>query len=355
MSDKPVTVILIGPFPGPVHGVSVINAKLADRMAAQNLCVERIDLSPGSRRGIAYHATRTFRTLGGFFRLLGLRGKRRAIMSVDGGGGLLYNIVLALALRLTGQDMALYHHSTGYVVADSALMRALLAVAGPRVPHIFCSEKMAALFCARYRNSGAVLIVNNAAWIDPPAPGPGSQGGLRFGFLSALTLEKGLGRAIDTLRQAHQQGLDAELVLAGAVVNPAGERLLREAQVEFGSALTWRGVLSGTDKADFYRTLDVFLFASLYSHETQSLVVPEALAAATPVIAYDHRFVGDILGQGGLLIPGTEAFAGKAVAWIAAGRNDWPSRRGAARRQFEHEWTQAAGQLDRLIAWASGR
>ncbi len=54
----------------------------------------------------------------------------RRVMHLDGGSGLVYNIALALALRLTGQAVLFYHHSSRYVLAESTLMCALLRVAG---------------------------------------------------------------------------------------------------------------------------------------------------------------------------------------------------------------------------------
>ena len=132
--------------------------------------------------------------------------------------------------------------------------------------------------------------------------------------------------------------------------------MVEEARGEFGAALRVRGLLTGGDKTDFYRVLDVFLFPSLYPHETQSLVVPEALAASTPVIAYDHRFVGEILGQGGLLVPAHEDFAAHASDYIAAGieQDVRTNRRAAALAQYEGEKLRAQGQVERLIAWAGG-
>lgn len=360
MGGKPATPVLVGPFPGPVHGVSVINAALAAMMAARGLGAGRIDLSPGARtRGLAYHATRAARALLGFARILAapLSDRHRYIMSIDGGAGMAYNIALALAARLTGQALLLYHHSTRYVLADSRPMRMLVAIAGRDWPHVFCSTQMAALFRARYGAAGPVMIVSNVAWVDQGTPGDGTPGGVRLGFLSTLTVEKGLGRVFATLRACRGRGLNAELVLAGPVVDAQARALVRQAQAEFGPALGVRGLLAGADKAGFYGSLDVFLFPSLYPHETQSLVVPEALAAGTPVIAYDHRFVGEMLGQAGLLVPVAEDFADQAADFIAAGQEEGvrQARRAAARAQYETERARADGQIERLIAWATGR
>ena len=356
MGDERVLPVLIGPFSGPVHGVSVINNALHDLMVQRGLRPMIMDLSPGYRsRGPAYHAVRTARAAWGVLRILGAaltRRRRRYVMHLDGGSGLVYNIALALALRVTGQAVLFYHHSSRYVLADSALMRLLLRFAGP-VPQVFCSGKMASLFFERYRPRGQSLLINNAAWVTP-APGTGAcgkDGRLRLGFLSALSLEKGLGRAIETLRTLRQHGVPAELAIAGAVSDPAARQLIDKAGAEFGSALLVQGLLQGAERDAFRARLDYFLFPSLYPHETQSLVVPEALSAGVPVIAYDHRFVGEVVGQGGLLIPPAADYATGAADWIRAGEGDLVERQHRARQQFEASRAEATGQVDSLIAW----
>jgi glycosyltransferase involved in cell wall biosynthesis len=357
MGVKRVFPVLVGPFSGPVHGVSVINNALHTLMVQRGLRPAIIDLSPGSRsRGLTYHAVRMARTAWGVLRILGAAlapTRQRYVMHLDGGPGLVYNLALALALRGTGQPMLLYHHSSRYVFADSAMMRLLVAVAG-RAPLVFCSGKMASLFYERYRPKGPVLLINNAAWVTPVsgASGSGKDGRQRLGFLSALSLEKGIGRAIETLRTLHQRGVPAELAVAGAVSDLAARRLIDEAVAEFGSALLVRGLLQGRESDAFRAGLDYFLFPSLYPHETQSLAVPEALAVGVPVIAYDHRFVGEVVGRGGLLIPPTADYAADAADWIQAGQGDLDERRRRARQQFEADRAEAAGQVDRLIAWS---
>jgi glycosyltransferase involved in cell wall biosynthesis len=356
--DRPTVPVLIGPFSGPVHGVSVINNALAALLRDRGLAFDILDLSPGRwRRGLFYHLTRMGRTIRAGLVMLAApiaANHRRYIMSLDGGGGLVYNILLALMARATGQAVTLYHHSSRYVLSDSAAIRLLLRIC-PRAPHIFCSRKMAELFWARYGHRGLTVIINNAAWIAPlpPAHGPDAEK-LRLGFLGTLTADKGMGRAIDTLRLLLARGIAAELALAGAPAEARDRALLDQAKREFGPCLVHHGVLSGPSKTDFLLGLDYLLFPSLYAHETQSLVVPEALAASVPVIAIDHRFVGEILGNGGLLISPEQSFAENAADWIAAGQGLQGARRIEARRQFESERQQASGQLDQLIDWSLG-
>lgn len=349
--------VLIGPLSGPVHGVFIINNALHAAMVQHGLSPMTIDLSPGLRsRGPAYHLVRMARTVAGVLRVLGaaLAGKRlRAVMHLDGGAGLIYNIVLTLALRATGQAVLFYHHSSSYVLATNVWMRILLKLAG-RAPQVFCSPQMAQLFLDRYGVQATAVIINNAAWISPPpkTPAPAGDGRLRLGFLGALSLEKGLGRAVETLRVLRGRGVAAELALAGAPHDPAMHKTIDAAAQEFGPALRVCGVVQGPDKARFLAGLDYCLFPSLYPHETQSLVVPEALSYGAPVIACDHRFVAEVVGQGGFLVSPADDYAAAAANWIQQG--DAAARRPAARQQFDASHRTAAGQVDRLIAWSRG-
>jgi hypothetical protein len=61
------------------------------------------------------------------------------------------------------------------------------------------------------------------------------------------------------------------------------------------------------------------------------------------------------VGQGGLLIPPTADYAADAADWIQAGQGDLEARRRRARQQFEADRAEAAGQVDRLIAWSVGK
>jgi glycosyltransferase involved in cell wall biosynthesis len=344
-------VVVIGPFPEPIQGAAIVTEKLFDLLVARGAYTSRIDLSPGPARGWRYHLTRLMRATSGFLSILSSPLSRRHIMSVDGGAGLIYNVLIALAVRLRRQPLMLYHHSTRYIFADSLLMRLLIAVSGPDAHHAMCSATMLRLFRVRYNVKAPAIVINNAAWIDvPEGVARQRRGRLRLGHLSGLKKEKGLDSAIATLRELRRRGIDAELVLAGAPQDATAQHTIGLAQAEFGDAMTYTGILTGSAKAAFYANLDYFLFPSLYDHETQSLVVPEALAAGTPVVAFDHRFVGELLASGGLLIPPEQSFSTAASDWILS--KNGQDRRTVARRQLETLRKEAAGQITLVISWA---
>jgi glycosyltransferase involved in cell wall biosynthesis len=349
------TAVIIGSFPPPVHGASTINQSLFELLQMRGVSVLKIDLSPLRAKSSGYHLTRIFRVIMGTCRILFAAGgtERRYMMSVDGGAGLLYNILLALAVRFRGRPLLLYHHSSEYICSNSRLMPFLLKATGGGAIHVMCSARMWANFRQRYHVHAHAFVVNNGAWVTLPSLNDHEKTGkLRLGHLSGLTEEKGLGRVIETFRAVRRRNEGAELVLAGAPQDPAAQSTIAQAQAEFGDALRYVGVLTGDAKEAFYKDLDYFLFPSLYPHETQSLVVPEALAAGIPVIAHDHRFVGEVLGRGGCLIPVDSSFATIATEWIFSG--DSIERRAAARAQVERVREEARGQIDRIVDWAAG-
>jgi glycosyltransferase involved in cell wall biosynthesis len=342
---------IIGSFPGPVTGVTVINQGLFHLLEGRLERVIRIDLSP---RAGAYHATRIIRTLIGMVRILAFpaRMSTRYIMSLDGGAGLIYNIALAATAAVRGSPLLLYHHSSSYIHSDSRLMRLLIGLTGKRAVHVMCSVAMLSAFRRRYGASLPGLVVSNAAWVSLPELANSDHGPvLRLGHLSGLNSEKGLERVFETLRELARRNCRAELVLAGMAQGAEAERSLSNAKEEFGEALRHVGVVTGDKKSSFYNEIDYFLFPSLYRHETQSLVVPEALAAGVPVIAYDHRFVSEVLGSGGLLIPEGAAFANVAADWILSGGLE--ERRKAARAQAEKSCAEALDQIGAVLDWAS--
>lgn len=78
------------------------------------------------------------------------------------------------------------------------------------------------------------------------------------------------------------------------------------------------GILQGRDLADAYDAMDVFAFAS--KSETQGMVMAEAMAAGTPVIALDASGVREVVRDGvngrKLNVEDEDSFSA-ALAWSA--------------------------------------
>ena len=73
-----------------------------------------------------------------------------------------------------------------------------------------------------------------------------------------------------------------------------------------------------------------------------------------PVIAFNHRFVGELLGMdGGTLIEPTDDYPRAAVEWIRQAQDyeTIDTRHKRANAQFKKICAEAEGQIDRLVAW----
>lgn len=165
------------------------------------------------------------------------------------------------------------------------------------------------------------------------------------GHLGRLAEEKNLGylaRAVAVFLRSQPQG---RFILSGHGEMLGGIRDTFE-QAGVGDRVQVLDVLEGDDFASFYAAMDVFAFTSL--SETQGLVVTEAMAAGTPVIALDAPGVREGVGDdgGGRLLPAEttpDDFAQALSEFAASGAKDTARRRRAARQAAERFSIAAMG------------
>src|SRR5689334_6269222 len=86
-------VLAIGPLPPPVHGYSLITARLIERLQRVT-SVEVIDQSPGTMvRGWSYHAARARRAARALWRLARSSARGRTLyLAIAGGAGVFYDL-----------------------------------------------------------------------------------------------------------------------------------------------------------------------------------------------------------------------------------------------------------------------
>lgn len=349
--------VLIGPFPPPVHGASMVNSKLSQFLTQRGVSVRAFNIAPYTyEKGPLYHLSRLQRFVKTAIGILPISRHEPFLINVDGGFGILYNIFLAGLVRVKNARLALYHHSSRYIYERSKLVAILVAVCGKKTLHVACSAKMLSEFQTRYGDLSHTIVISNAAWVESGvhASDEIASTSIRLGFLSNLDPEKGVFRAIDTLRQLRRGGHDATLVVAGSMPGSGEGPDFDELEREFGSNLSYLGKIGGEEKSNFFNNLDYFLFPSLYRHETQSLVVSEALSYGVPVVTFDHMFVKELLGVGGIAIEKNMPFADEAAKWIAHGKESpevYVQRQNNAHKSFEMNAIEAKSQITRLLDW----
>lgn len=361
MKVKRPKIVMAGPFPPPVHGLAMVNA--AVRAALQKVGVEPlvIDLSsPDLNRALAARLGRlpkVARGLAGLIRACGLRGAT-LYMSVSGGLGQTYEVLLALLAQVRGMRVFLHHHSFAYLDAPSFLTRWLARVAGSDAVHITQSPKMAERLNRVY-GAARVMPVSNAVFFVPPnAAAPIRPRLETLGFLSNITPEKGVFAFLDLCAAARDKGLPLRARLAGPFQDGETERQVR-AQLAALPGVDYVGPKYGAEKDDFYAGIDALIFPTRYVNEAEPVTLHEAMSRDIPVIAYGRGCIPEIVGADcGLVIDPDVPFVPAALAQIETWLTDpaaFEAACKAAGERFARTYAENAERWAELLAEIAGR
>lgn len=283
-------VLFIGPLPPPVHGFSVINKAMLGRLQS-NFDVEICDMRPGL--GFAGFAKK----VGALWALVANR-RPGGVVYVCLSGGLRQTIdaIFLAAGRLHGSRSFIHHHSFSYLDRTTIVSRLVFRVAR-QAHHIVLCRCMADRLCAEYGIDRAkVTVLSNSAFVEVPdgaKKGPRIHGSLVLGFLSNISPEKGIREFAEIVRGAVDRNLDVRAFVAGPV-HP-------QYRLEFNSLLinspriTYVGPVYGKDKVDFFRSIDVLVFPTMYKNEAEPVTIFESLANGVPVVAFRRGCIQDIL------------------------------------------------------------
>lgn len=151
-----------------------------------------------------------------------------------------------------------------------------------------------------FRGPGADVLYCPTLWQRrrERLPVPRAGEGLRFGFFSRLSVDKGLGRVAAILARLREAGWPvASLDLCGTCVDAdvleALERELRSRRL----AITYHGELPHRRTLEVMASVDVVLFPTTSSFEAGGRVVLEAYNLGKTVIASDYCAARDVLAD----------------------------------------------------------
>jgi len=350
------TVVVIGPFPPPMHGMANATASMAEQLRSRcNLQVANI--SPGGlRRGALYHLVKVARVSRAVLLLLRHTGAKGATLYIpaDAGLGMYYTTLFSILARLFRYKIFIHHHSFAYIDKRARRMAVLVRCAGREAVHIFLCPCMERRFRNHYPSAPRYMPLSNAWHITPAdTPPMRTDNFLVLGHLSNLGPEKGLYDVLETFRVMLAQNKKVQLILAGPPTTTETRKKIEEAKKEFGDALDYRGPVYGTDKDKFYRSIDVFLFPTHYSNEAQPYVVFEAMSYGVPSICYARGcLAGDLQEGGGLAVPVDANFVDAAVSHLAEWENNsaglHDARTRSLARAHSHK-AQASAEFQTLV------
>ncbi|AVJ85611.1 glycosyl transferases group 1 family protein [Klebsiella pneumoniae] len=263
-----------------------------------------IDISPGTLvRGKKYHLTKIKKVLIALSKIIAIKKvdrneKVKFYLPPDGGFGLVYSILLTTIASFKCHKIYLHHRSYAYINKYSVLMAVLNAAAGKKATHIFLSEKMANDFSKKYRVDKYYIVSNLIHvknWFELNLePKKYTQDEIVLGFMSNISIEKGIKDAVNTTFMLREKGINAKLKIGGVCDNIEIENYLKDTIKSNPSYFKFVGFVDKNSKLDFFKELDWFLFPTRYVNEAQPNVLFESIAAGVPFITIER---GCIIGD----------------------------------------------------------
>jgi glycosyltransferase involved in cell wall biosynthesis len=304
MNSRQEAIYAMVAIPPPVNGQSVVSLFVLDALGRDEERLLRVfDIGPGTAvRNIFYHLTRIRRVLGAARALLRMKDDNVAFYTVlESGFGRIYNVFLLWLARRRGARIYLHHHTAAHVLSHDHSFAAIVRITGQRTTHIVLSNDMRSVLSARYPQIGRIRVLHNSQAVQTPniqARRDAALPRIRLGFLSNLTIEKGIDLAIASLKATQRQNLDATLTIAGPALTKEARDAIATAMVTFGNSLRVLGPVAGGDKDAFFAGIDLFLFPSRYRFEAQPLVVLEAMAWGCVPVVSQAGFTAELVGDG---------------------------------------------------------
>ena len=225
-----------------------------------------------------------------FLKLGGNLVRQRPVALVIGssaGGVMLFDASVSVLATLLRVPVFVYHHSFAYLRRQTTRWYHRLGLRMmSRRQHIVLCEGMGEALARQYGiGTERITVVSNAAHVRPAeSMEKGSRGStLCLGFLSYVTLSKGIFDFLALVDRLQQQGVPVTALVAGSLDSTIADRFNGHiAEREYVQHL---GAVAGRTKADFFEQIDLLVLPSRHPHEAEPLVVIESLSYGVPVLA----------------------------------------------------------------------
>lgn len=329
MRTRQAGVLALLMMPPPVHGASAINQKMVLHLENCGIPVAVLNTVPSrhSRRfdGPIWKLQRTLLIMRIFAQVL-LRTSQppsSVYIGISGGAGLLFDCVLALAIRSLRVPVVVHHHSFSYVSGNSSLFKRFCSLLGSLpVTHVVLCSEMGDQLCARYPaliSPTQVHVLSNAAFFDGGSARLDSAEvitKLRVGYISNITPEKGIRDVLALFSRCREADLQLEMTVAG----PCADESIRtelEAMSNGLEPFTYLGAVYGESKQQFFQSLDVLVFPTRYANEAEPLVIYEAAEQGVPTVANARGCIASMVARcGGWAIADDSLFVEEALSAI---------------------------------------
>jgi glycosyltransferase involved in cell wall biosynthesis len=312
-------VVAVGQFPPPIGGFSFITESIVNHLKRREPITSVNVAAKNGCHGIRKILSRMTRTLRACATIASASSSpdRICYIACEGGLGLFYTLFIVLIAKIFSYKTILHHHSFNYVDHHRRLMQVILYL-NNNMTHVYLCLVMQSCFERTYNCTTQSHILSNAAFVNSQTAirKNGPQKHLTIGHLSNLTQEKGLHIFLELLRRSNAAGLDIHGILAGPTNVDDDLMMIRSAVDELKGKLEYRGPLYRSEKDDFYRNIDAFIFPTQYINEAQPTVIFEAMAAGCAIASFNRGCIATQIGAAGLVVERHEDFIEKTIMWL---------------------------------------
>ena len=314
--------IVLLDLPGPVHGMSTINEKMAQRLSSQ---AKVINSCPSYASGLFNYKIWVFLKLIHFvftyfkvaFFLVFLRRSVVFYRSIYGGYGQFFDVFYLALARFFRCRIYIHHHSFQYLNKKSILFSFVNWISGGEAIHIVLGSSMSLKLSGLYSvpDDNIRILSNSSFYSAPPVEVSTDfieREGVVVAHMANLCLEKGISTYADICYELQSMGLDFTPMLAGPIVNGDARDVVDTMKARLAK-LVYVGPVYGESKNDFFRSVDVFVFMSEYVNEAEPLVLYEAAAHGAKIYCSQLGCMKDVSAQ----LKGTSFSKGSTAREVA--------------------------------------
>lgn len=325
-------------MPGPKNGMTLMTERIVNDMKMHH-DVRVADIGKGfTKRGRGWSIRKAIQSFTAGVRVFSWSPRRNECLYLvlNSHAGLFYNIWHALAGRCRGFRMIAHHHVWSYLSDRDWKMALLIRLLGRDAVHVVACPEMSQELETVY-GVGLNFAFLTPGIIGVEASAPAKQSSLdaradddgpaaaafTIGMLSNLTMEKGVGDAIETWKKLSAKGYSVRLRLAGPITDASARSVIEDAIGQHPDHIEHVGPVYGDEKQAFYDSLNAFLFPTRYRNESWGIVLNEALMAGVPAITFRRGCTGYLVGElGGRVIGQGDDYAAIAAEQIQAWVDD---------------------------------
>jgi glycosyltransferase involved in cell wall biosynthesis len=316
------SVILVGPLPPPIHGVTISTERLLSSPLREKLDLRHLDTS--DHRSMETVGALDIRnvTLGlaSYWDLLRLCLARRPdavyVPISQTALGFLRDSVYLLLPKLFGAAIVIHlrgGHFGRFYAGTNALMRWYIDLSMRCVERVIVLGQVFKPIFAAWIDDGHIDVVPNgtdlviegvAEKLRQPNRGP-----LTVTYLSNLVPTKGIEEFVRMALDIAAAEPDVGFAVAGDWLQPgtAAERAVNGLLASAGAAdrIRFLGEVQGAAKAALLARTDIYVLPTYYPFEGQPNAIVEAMAAGCAVVSTDHAAIPETVldGETGIIVP----------------------------------------------------